>query len=338
MNIISDKNKIMQIIYSEARASLEAMCPSSINLEKYFQTNCSIQNLNDVLHLMLIYLQNEFQIEYSKEKIAIDEILFNYHSEMITLHYSEDKLFHIFSDKFTLDFPEFKKSQWQLYTKSIISTANFINSFRSLEEFNKFIFQYKNNKLELIQLLQSKIFGMNFTIACIILQELGYEEYAKINVHVKDIFTYFNLCDDFDYHVFNVLNEMSKVVKDSPYRISQLFLLVCSGNFYHDNIQVKRGKEQLIEQIMMRFYQEKIIEIIPTFQNIHPLQYITINYEKILQTTVIRKYNNNYKYTYGRITLDCNVTNKFLKDKESCKIIVLYDEEADCLIIKKIIL
>jgi len=63
-----------------------------------------------------------------------------------------------------------------------------------------------------------------------------------------------------------------------------------------------------------------------------------INYEKILQTTVIRKYNNNYKYTYGRITLDCNVTNKFLKDKESCKIIVLYDEEADCLIIKKIIL
>ena len=55
-----------------------------------------------------------------------------------------------------------------------------------------------------------------------------------------------------------------------------------------------------------------------------------------MQITTMRKYKNNYGYTYGRITLDADMTDKFLGVKETSKILVKYDEEKDCLIIEKI--
>lgn len=333
---IKDKNQVMKIIYNEAKLCLEQMCPPNINIEQYFKINNDVKNLNNVFYVMLFHLQREFQIDIKKEQIAIEEILFNYHSEMVLSYYNEDKLYYTFSEKFTLDFPKTKKSQWRLYAKSIISVANFLNSFSSFEEFDKFIFNNKTQKLEFIQLLQNKIFGMNFSVACKILEELGYEEYSKINIHIKDILANFNLCDELEYHIFNFVSEMANVVNDTVYRINQLFLLVCTGNFYYDNIRTNRNKEKLIERIMIKFYQKKILESIYNLQDKEILPSVTLNHKKILQTTVIRKYINNYKYTYGRITLDGNTINKFLGFKKTCKIIVMYDEEHDCLIIEKI--
>lgn len=57
-----------------------------------------------------------------------------------------------------------------------------------------------------------------------------------------------------------------------------------------------------------------------------------------MQVTKLRRYKNNYKNGYGRITLNEKTVNKFIKDPniDVVDIVVHYDAEKDVLIVKKI--
>ncbi len=60
----------------------------------------------------------------------------------------------------------------------------------------------------------------------------------------------------------------------------------------------------------------------------------------MIQVTKCRKFKNNYKYDYCRLTLNDKVVEKFFsgkdKDKDVLDVSVQYDAEKDALIIKKL--
>lgn len=323
-----NKKEIMLIMYNEAKLFLSEICPKEIDIRKYFNLEKHYKTKNDILYTLLVCLQDRQMadkvIGLMKEdrKDIFQRILFNYDEEKILEYYNEETLLKKFSDNFIIKNIESKNNLWRLYAKSVISSAKFLSSFNNIKDFDEFVNSYTNNKIELPRLLQKEIFGMGFALACHFLKDLGYSDYAKPDVHIKDVFMAFLLCDDSDDSVFNVVSEMSEIVNDSAYNIDKLFWLICSGNFHYDNILIGRNKEQYIRRVKNILEDKLKNEIEQNGQDV--------------QITNMSKYKNNDGNIYGKITLDQCIANKFLKDKDTCKVIVKYDNEKDCLVINKI--
>jgi thermostable 8-oxoguanine DNA glycosylase len=89
-------------------------------------------------------------------------------------------------------------------------------------------------------LLSCEIYGLGFALACDFLKELGYANYAKPDVHVRDIFEGLGLCQKAsDYQLFKTVVRVAKNVEVTPYNVDKLFWLIGSGHFYaHPRIGV----------------------------------------------------------------------------------------------------
>jgi hypothetical protein len=73
-------------------------------------------------------------------------------------------------------------------------------------------------------------------LACDFLNGLGYENFSKPDVHVKDIFGGLGLCAEGagDYEVFRAVGRLAGNAGVTPYNADKLFWLVGSGYFYDD--------------------------------------------------------------------------------------------------------
>ena len=71
----------------------------------------------------------------------------------------------------------------------------------------------------------------------------------NFDVHIKDIFVAFDLCEDNDYSAYKAVIEMANIVKDSAYNVDKIFWLIGSGNYYLHNINIGRNKEQFIKLV-----------------------------------------------------------------------------------------
>ena len=67
-------------------------------------------------------------------------------------------------------------------------------------------------------------------------EELGYENFSKPDVHVKDIFWALGLSPwgTSDYEVFKAVARVARNVGVTPYNVDKLFWLIGSGYFYDD--------------------------------------------------------------------------------------------------------
>ncbi len=345
--------QIMELMYKEAKIMLTEICPENVDLNKYFNLEKTFKSKNDIMHTLLIALQdkqrsdNVIGITKKEKKETFRKLFFDYDCDMILNNYDENTLLEMFRRNFKINNIESSRNLWRLYARSVISGAKFLNNFNNAIEFDEFVLSYKNNKIELIELLQSKIFGMGFAVACNFLKDLGYEDYAKPDVHIKDIFLAFNLCDDSDYSVFNAVLDMSKVVSDSAYNIDRLFWLICSGKFFLDDVSIGKNKENYINRVKSLTQKFKLL-------NTNDINEVKSNNIKLsfnsqedkqkdilkLAVTKCSKFKNNYKYDYARIVLNDRVVEKFFngedKDKKVLDIMIKYDSKKDSLIIEKI--
>lgn len=340
---LKDIKHIMQVMYSEAKNMLNEICPENIDVNRYFDLEKTFKSKNDILYTLLVCLQDKqmsdkvIGILRAERKDIFKKLLFDYDSNMILINYNEDTLFETFCKNFTINNIDSKQNLWRLYSKSIISSAKFLNKFESAEDFDNFVNSYNNKKIDLLTMLQDSIYGLGFALACHFLKELGYKDYAKPDIHIRDIFMAFDLCNSNDISVFNAVLEMAEVVNDSAYNIDKLFWLVCSGNFHIDNIMIGRNKEKLIARIRSVLENNKL----NTNYN-KDLNRDKNNIESIrlIQATKMRKYKNNYEYDYCRLTLNDKVVETFFtgndKNKQVIDVSVLYNAENDTLIIKKL--
>jgi hypothetical protein len=157
--------------------------------------------------------------------------------------------------------PRTPRSIWPRYCRSILSGARFLSRFSSAEEFYgwvDFFDEDERARPALPLLVAQEIEGIGFALACDYLKELGYENFSKPDVHVKDIFWAIGLCTwgTSDYEVFKAVARVARNVGVTPYNVDKLFWLIGSGYFYEDPHIGHKGrigslKKQFIEVAQM---------------------------------------------------------------------------------------
>jgi hypothetical protein len=148
---------------------------------------------------------------------------------------------------------------WPQYCRTILSGARFLSQFASAEEFYEWVDTFDRlddrARAALPMVLAQEIDGFGFALACNFVKELGYENFSKPDVHVKDIFWALELSPwgTSDYEVFKAVARVASNVGVTPYNVDKLFWLIGSGYFYENpeigiNGKIGRRKKQFIEK------------------------------------------------------------------------------------------
>jgi len=153
------------------------------------------------------------------------------------------------------------RSIWPRYCRTILSSAKFLSQFESASGFYEWVDLFDRDeraRAALPLLLDREIEGFGFALACDFVMGLGYENFSKPDVHIKEIFQELGLCPwgTSDYEVFKAVARVARNVGVTPYNVDKLFWLIGSGNFYEDPHIGHKGrigslKKQFIEVAQM---------------------------------------------------------------------------------------
>jgi len=143
------------------------------------------------------------------------------------------------------------KSIWPKYCRSILSGASYLTRFNTANEFHEFVNFFHDNDVALPALplmISKEIYGFGFALACDFLKEIGYQNYAKPDVHLKKILPVLDLCDSPDeYAVFKAVVRIASNVGKPPYAVDKLFWLIGSGDFYRSDLKIGRHADEFIK-------------------------------------------------------------------------------------------
>jgi len=155
------------------------------------------------------------------------------------------------------------RSLWPQFCKSIIDSAHFLKSFESADKFYEWAnFFAKDSKAKpaLPLMISIEISGIGFPLACDFLKEIGFVEYGKPDVHLKDIFEALNIIDPNEKSItkqdYATLKAIDKIAKDcnvTPFAVDKVFWLIGSGNFYLTGINIGRQKQIFINQMRKKY-------------------------------------------------------------------------------------
>jgi len=131
------------------------------------------------------------------------------------------------------------RSIWPRYCQTIISAAKFIEQFDSANDFFNWVNFFNSDdrsRASLPMLLDYEIKGFGFALGRDFLMKLGYSNFCKPDVHLRDIFTGLELCQPKvdDYNLFKTIIRVAKNANASPYATDKIFWLIGSGYFYDD--------------------------------------------------------------------------------------------------------
>jgi len=153
--------------------------------------------------------------------------------------------------------PRSPKSIWPRYCRSVLSGARFLSQFSSADDFYGWVDVFDQDERArpaLPLVLAQEIEGIGFALASDFLKELGYENFSKPDVHVKEIFWAIGLSPlgASDYEVFRDVARVARNTGVTPYNVDKLFWLIGSGHFYEDPHIGHKGriggrKKQFIE-------------------------------------------------------------------------------------------
>lgn len=149
------------------------------------------------------------------------------------------------------------RSLWPQFCQSVIDSAHFLKQFETAEKFYEWADFFANDpkaKPALPLMITIEITGIGFPLACDILKELGYMEYGKPDVHLKDIFTALNIIDPYekstikqDYQTLKAIDRIAKANDITPYAVDKVFWLIGSGNFYLTGLKTGNQKQNFIK-------------------------------------------------------------------------------------------
>jgi hypothetical protein len=188
----------------------------------------------------------------------LDPYLFNFDPYQTHDHYKDDwrKLFKKIHDNCTPPGPmniKNKNSYWVIFSKGILSGAEFLSQFESYDAFDEFVNSFAFNDLSigaLPLLLDQEVFGMGFPIASDWLKEIGYSNYCKPDTHTIDILFGVGVASAQDnYTVFKTMVQMARVNNEPPAVIDRLLWLIGSGKYVGKNEKITRQKTVFIQDI-----------------------------------------------------------------------------------------
>jgi hypothetical protein len=155
------------------------------------------------------------------------------------------------------------RSIWPRYCQTILSAAEFIDQFASVDDFFSWVDFFDRDdrsRASLPMLLDHEIKGFGFALSCDFLKELGYINFPKPDVHLRDIFTALELCPEGedDYQLFKAIIRVASNSNVSPYNADKVFWLIGSGNFYEDHEIGTNGRIGSHKQEFIDFASSKI--------------------------------------------------------------------------------
>jgi hypothetical protein len=159
------------------------------------------------------------------------------------------------------------RSIWPHYCQTILSAAGFVEQFVSADDFFRWIDFFDRDpkaRASLPMLLSHEIEGFGFALSCDFLKELGYVNFPKPDVHLRDIFTALGLCQNGvdDYQLFKAIIRVASHANVTPYNADKVFWLIGSGYFYDDPVIGSNGrigsrKQDFVEFARSRLYEDK---------------------------------------------------------------------------------
>jgi len=152
-----------------------------------------------------------------------------------------------------------KGALWPQYCQSVIDSAHFLKSFETAEKFYEWADFFANNSMAkpaLPLMISMEVSGLGFPLACDFLKEIGYKEYGKPDVHLKDIFEELGLIDKNvksnlkqNYEILKVIDRIAQSNNTTAYAVDKVFWLIGSGNFYSLRKEIGRQKERFISAV-----------------------------------------------------------------------------------------
>jgi hypothetical protein len=221
--------------------------------------NCNPKTVRDVFKQMIQSLKNkQGYVNFIADVDQMRSILQDFHPLRVIakFKYEWESLFNEFQRKFGKNYKmdiNNKRNAWVMYSKGVLSCANFLSNFESLEKFDEFVKSFFLNEFTIAalpMLLEKEIFGFGFPLACDFLKELGYYQYGKPDVHLKDIFMELELVEsDSDYEIFKKIVKIGLIVKQDPVIVDKTFWLIGSGKFHKSDITIGSQKSEFINYI-----------------------------------------------------------------------------------------
>jgi thermostable 8-oxoguanine DNA glycosylase len=160
------------------------------------------------------------------------------------------------------------RSLWPQFCQSVIDSAHFLKSFETAEKFYKWADFFANDtkaKPALPLMISIEISGIGFPLACDFLKELGFVEYGKPDVHLKDIFKALKIIDPYeksvikqDYATLKAIDRIAKENEVTAYAVDKVFWLIGSGNFYLTGKNIGRQKQRFIDEIKKHYPQQGV--------------------------------------------------------------------------------
>ena len=183
-----------------------------------------------------------------KERKSIFEQLFHGFDYKYVAGINSTDLYYKLRESFNVTSPDSHYNSWYRWSNSVVDSATFVCEFSDIHEFDDYV-KNSHNIEDVPFTISRKIRGIGFALACDTLKELGYKEYIKPDVHLKDIFEELGLCDRDDIRVFNTAMDIAKSCDITPYQLDKTLWLTCSGNYYMDEIRVEGRKKELISKL-----------------------------------------------------------------------------------------
>ena len=216
-------------------------------------------NMDDLFWYLLNSLTNKVGMQATIGDIdVLGNYLFNFDPCQTHVHYQDNwkKLFKRIQVDYTPPGPmneKNKNSYWVIFTKGILSGAEFLSQFESYEAFDDFVNSFAFNDISigaLPILLDQEVYGMGFAIGCDWLKEIGYSNYCKPDTHTIDILFESGVAPNQDnYTVFQAMVRMGRINNEPPSVIDRLLWLIGSGKYVEENEKITRQKAAFIQDI-----------------------------------------------------------------------------------------
>jgi hypothetical protein len=142
------------------------------------------------------------------------------------------------------------RSLWRRFCGTITSGAAFLAEFPDVQAFYAWVEPFdltEDGRIEVATKIAREIDGVGFALACDFLKEVGFTNFSKPDVHIKEIFSQLGLSlSKDDVEVFRAVGRVARNVGVTPHEVDQLFWLVGSGDLYFAGRRLANSRADFI--------------------------------------------------------------------------------------------
>jgi hypothetical protein len=142
------------------------------------------------------------------------------------------------------------RSLWRRFCGTITSGAAFLAQFPDTQAFYAWVEPFdldEDGRVQIAIQIARQIDGIGFALACDFLKGVGFTNFSKPDVHIKEIFAQLGLAQSKDdIEVFRAAGRIARNVGVTPYEVDQLFWLVGSGDLYFAGRRLANSRAEFI--------------------------------------------------------------------------------------------